>query len=156
MIMKNVFISSLIVVVFLFTYSCSPCSDEGNHDKTEHTEKSDKHSAEDGKLVLNNGKPWDTQVEMTNRVKNMTQLLNDFSDYDNVDAYKKLSTALSHEFDMIFKECTMTGEAHNQLHNFLIPVKDMLEALNSSDVQKCKQGYEHLKAHLSEYNTYFQ
>ncbi|MCF6242904.1 MAG: hypothetical protein L3J74_16370 [Bacteroidales bacterium] len=154
--MKNVFITGLTILVFVFTFSCTPCSDESNHNKKENIEKKVVHSGEEGKLVLNNGKPWKTQAEMTNRVNNMISLLHSFSDNNTTDAYHKLSKDLNQEFDMIFKECTMTGEAHNQLHNFLIPIKDMLKMLQSSNIEECKQAYEHLKIHLSEYNTYFQ
>ncbi len=156
--MKNVLISGFILMIFLFTYSCTPCSSGDNHEHTEAVQsvKNDKHNPEPSKLVLNNGKPWVTQVEMTVRVNNMRKLLDSFTDTDNVEAYNELSARLTEEFDMIFKECTMTGEAHNQLHYFLIPVKDMMNALGSSDLEKCKQGYDELKNHLPLYDTYFQ
>ncbi len=47
----------------------------------------------------------------------------------------------------------MKGESHNQLHNFLLPLKEQLEKLE-------KQGdvttIEGIKSYLSTYNTYFQ
>ncbi len=155
--MKNVLFNGFILMALVLTYSCTPCS-SGEHEEKEnvHIKKSDEHNSKAKNLVLNDGKPWETQVEMTNRVNNMLNMLDSFSDKNNVVAYNELSGNLNQEFDMIFKECTMTGEAHNQLHNFLIPVKDMLNDLSSSDIEKCKHGYEQLKKHLAQYGTYFK
>ena len=36
---------------------------------------------------------------------------------------KKLSESLEQEFTIILQKCTMTGVAHEQLHNFLLPFR---------------------------------
>lgn len=62
--------------------------------------------------------------------------------------------ALQHEFKTIFDKCTMTGEAHNQLHNFLIPVQIQLDSLKS-DTASVK-NLEALQHYLETYPQYFE
>jgi len=50
----------------------------------------------------------------------------------------------------------MTGEAHNQLHNYLIPMKTLFKDFGSSDIDTCKQRFKTLNKHLSQYRKYFK
>ena len=113
-----------------------------------------KHTASE--IVLDNGKPWIANPETTKGINNMILLMDAFKDSDDRKAYKNLASNLSDEFQMIFKNCTMEGEAHNQLHNYLLPMKDLFDGLNSTEVSVQKQSFETLKAHLMAYPNYFQ
>ena len=50
----------------------------------------------------------------------------------------------------------MTGEAHNQLHNFLIPIKKHLEIFETSDLKESQENFKTLNEHLKEYNKFFE
>jgi hypothetical protein len=50
----------------------------------------------------------------------------------------------------------MTGEAHNQLHHFLIPIKNNFKMLASTNLDECKKAYAELNDHLLIYSDYFQ
>ncbi|PHS66775.1 MAG: hypothetical protein COB12_06115 [Flavobacterium sp.] len=78
------------------------------------------------------------------------------NDKDNIEAYSKLLEELKFEFSLIFQKCNMTGEAHNQLHNFLVPVKNIFKSLSSSELVKCQDSYDKLNTHLKEYKKYFK
>ena len=56
---------------------------------------------------------------------------------------------------MIFKMCTMTGSAHDQLHNFLVPMKAMFGGIESEDLATCKASFDALQKHLGVYEKYF-
>ena len=58
----------------------------------------------------------------------------------------KLYDSLQAEFKAIFAKCTMTGESHNQLHNYLLPVKEQLDKLKagSSDINTLEEMQEYL------------
>jgi len=86
----------------------------------------------------------------------MINIVSLFSEKDNAKAYGKLTEELKSEFTMIFQKCTMTGEAHNQLHNFLVPIKNIFETLPSSDLKECQESYAKLNTHLKEYKKYFK
>lgn len=113
-----------------------------------------KHTASE--IVLDEGKPWIANPETTVGINNMLMLMDTFKGSDDHKAYKDLASNLSDEFQMIFKNCTMEGEAHNQLHNYLLPMKDMFDGLESKEISVQKQSFETLKAHLISYPNYFQ
>lgn len=106
-------------------------------------------------VQLNNGEKWQANPETTQGIQAMLQLTANFST-DGADAdYAMLKKGLVTEFETIFKKCTMTGEAHNQLHNYLIPLKGLLEKLDSSDPATNKATLELIGKHLGEYERYF-
>src|SRR5690606_30350897 len=60
---------------------------------------------------------------------------------------------LTSELTGIFQKCTMKGESHDQLHNYLLLLKKKIEALSSSgDVQTI----EDIKIYLETYKDYFE
>lgn len=107
-------------------------------------------------VALDNGNKWKANIETTDGIKKMQQILNSFSDKDSVEAYKTLNEKLEVEFTNIFTLCTMKGESHNQLHNYLKPMLPLFDGLNSSELKVCKQNYASLKEHLNEYSNYFE
>lgn len=101
-------------------------------------------------VSLNAGQLWEANTETTQGIKNMQQLLDSYpKENSNPD---ELIAGLKTEFGMIFKKCTMTGEAHEQLHNYLIPLKTKIESLSEpiSD-----ENTNDLKMYLEDYFNYF-
>ncbi|KVV15226.1 hypothetical protein [Flavobacterium sp. TAB 87] len=156
--MKKTFHTVLLAAVVGLTYSCKNETKEINNPKaTEVVDETTEHDHGDStSLVLNDGERWDANAETTTGVNNMIALMNSFKEKENVTAYPKLTQDLKSEFKMIFEKCTMTGEAHDQLHNFLIPIKDLLETLPSSDLAVAQKSYDELSTQLSIYKTYFK
>jgi len=154
---KKIVIKTTLILAVTFTYSCGNKTNEV-HDlsKTESVIETEAHHNEENKLVLDNGKLWNANPETTIGVNNMIDLMNSFSDKNNVEAYDKLYEDLQTEFTMIFQKCTMTGESHNQLHNFLLPIKKLFVGLNSNNLEDCQDSYEKLSRHLKEYKNFFK
>ncbi len=113
------------------------------------------HESE-GVLKLNNGDLWMANAETTEGIEKMTQLITNFSESENMEAYPKLKTKLEAEFRTIISKCTMTGEAHDQLHNYLLPMKPFFKDLTAEDLATRKAGLEKLNKHLLEYSAYFK
>lgn len=68
-----------------------------------------------------------------------------------------LAEALQADYALIFARCTMTGEAHEALHGFLLPLGDELSALaKTSDVEATRERLERLKRHLDGFSTQFE
>lgn len=105
-----------------------------------------------GNLILNNGAKWQANTETTVGINNMLKLVDDYMNNKNTDT-KVLGQNLEKEFTDILQKCTMSGEAHNQLHNFLLPLKDKIEHLKEN--QKTEEVKE-IQSYLKNYNTYFQ
>lgn len=99
----------------------------------------------------NNGMLWNANAETTQGIKNMQDLLDNYS--SETGNSEKLISDLKEEFAMIFKKCTMTGEAHDQLHNYLIPLKTKIQNLSAGiTVEKT----DDIKKYLKDYFSYFQ
>ena len=148
---------SKAVILMLLTSLMIACNQHTEH-KQEHTKvaDTDSHKESNHELSLNNGNRWKANAETTTVVNNMITLMNNFSDTENTTAYLSLKDSLEVEFNLIFKNCTMKGEAHNQLHNFLLPTKEMFQGLKSSNLDSCKQRYDGLNEHLAKYANYFE
>jgi hypothetical protein len=99
---------------------------------------------------LDNGQRWKADPETTTGIANMAQLLasHDPAKGDPI----ALKAALEAEFGLIFERCTMTGESHNQLHNYLIPIHHALREFDGNNAN----DREALVTHLATYANFFQ
>lgn len=115
------------------------------------------HHAEHAALVaLNNGQRWNANLETTAGIQKMSSLFKELPEQPTREDYKSLKSRLDHEFDMILQNCTMTGEAHDQLHNYLMPLKEMMGDLDSNSAEEAKMASDNIQHHLMEYDNYFQ
>ena len=107
-------------------------------------------------LKLDNGNLWSANTETTDGIKNMIAFMSSFTEKENLMAYATLNQNLENEFGTIITKCTMKGEAHNQLHNYLIPMKSLIKGLKSSELIICKENYKKLNIQLETYAAYFK
>ena len=153
--MKKPFNLILVFIAITLLISCGKQKEE-NHEHSQ-SEKTEEHQhKEENNLSLNSGELWIANMETTQGIDNMLALMSSFSDKESVEAYAKLKINLDKEFGSILKKCTMKGESHDQLHNFLVPMQEMFEGLASSDLKTCKDRYNTLNNHLKEYPKYFK
>lgn len=108
-------------------------------------------------VALDNGSVWKTDESTTTGVKNMRQIMRDFrtGGDDSLEAHQKLGDDLLAEFNTIFKLCQMEGEGHNQLHQYLMPVRKQISALKANDLAKAKEAAKTLNYHLGAYDSFF-
>lgn len=100
-------------------------------------------------VSLDNGQRWKANPETTTGIANMVGIL---GAYDPASGDPKaLKAALEQEFGLIFEHCTMTGEAHEQLHNYLLPIHHQLRDFEATEAQRQALG-----EHLAVYGTYFE
>lgn len=97
-------------------------------------------------VKLNNGERWKANKETTEGIENMQKLISEFNPEQK--SYEGLQLELQEEFRLIFKRCTMKGESHDQLHNYLIPLKEKLEKVEASSLDE-------IEAYLKTYKNYF-
>ncbi|HSQ47922.1 MAG TPA: hypothetical protein VLM44_13505 [Lutibacter sp.] len=149
---------NFLIIALLATILVVSC----NNEKTKKQEiatpvqtEEETHESE-GVLKLNNGDLWMANAETTEGIEKMTQLIANFTESENMEAYAELKITLETEFGTIISKCTMTGEAHDQLHNYLLPMKPLFKDLAAEDLETRKAGLEKLTKHLSEYSAYFK
>ena len=149
--MKTPLLNITFVLALCLTHSCVNQTKEKKSQLQ--TENEDSKSSS---VQLNHGNRWSANPETTTGIETMISIMNSFEKKEEINAYKELSEELKIEFSTIFRKCTMTGEAHNQLHNFLLPIKDLLGSLDSPDLKECKKIYFKLITDLKNYTTYFK
>lgn len=106
-------------------------------------------------IKRNNDKPWKSNQPTIDGIQKMTNHINNFELRNDFKAYSNLKKILEDEIITIFSKCTMKGEAHDELHNYLLPLHDMLKTLDSKDVDTCKDQVKKIKYQLSIYPVYF-
>ena len=148
---QKIVLNLTMVLALCLTHSCVNQTKEKKSQPQ--TEMEDSKSSG---VQLNNGNRWIANPETTTGIETMVSMMSSFEKKDTIDAYKELSEQLNLEFSTIFRKCTMTGEAHNQLHNFLLPIKDLLGSLDSPDLKECQGIYNKLNNDLKNYTTYFK
>ncbi len=133
--------------------SCSehPHDGEGQEAPTHATPDSANAKATDAlpPVTLNNGQRWQANPETTSGIANMVGILKAYDPAGGEPA--TLKAALEEEFGLIFERCTMEGEAHEQLHNYLLPIHHQLRDFAATEAQRAALG-----AHLAAYGNYFE
>ena len=109
------------------------------------------HEGQAGAVQLNNGQPWAANTETTHGVNAMLTLVKSYDPTNGDGAV--LKKELTAEFNEIFAKCTMTGKAHEQLHNYLTPVHGMLDKLGT---KPSAADLSELSAYLKTYGNYFK
>lgn len=152
---KSILISGLTLIVLSF--GCSENNKEATQeapesDSLEHHSEAHESNEQSTGVALNNGAKWQANPETTMGIQNMQTLVNEYINKASPEN-KLLAENLEKEFSTIFQKCTMTGEAHNQLHNYLLPLKEKIEKLK----EDANMDYvKNIHSYLEEYKNYFQ
>lgn len=146
--MRSFVIITIIIVL-------TSCASQGSKQKTEN-EKIDVHHVQTPEVTLDNGKKWKVNFAITKGISNMRQLVESINNKSSLDDYHRLGEKLLNEFNTILRRCDMTGEAHNQLHNYLVPLRGWFKTLKKGDIAECRFALTSLKEHLGKFNSYFK
>lgn len=111
------------------------------------------HSSGSDVVALNNGQRWEANTETSKGIANMQNIL-EYSKGKELDLLQ-LHTDLQDAYQTIFKQCTMTGEAHDRLHDYLIPIKGHLDNLLSASPEEEMTVVDNFAKYLSTYENYF-
>lgn len=158
MIMKRMFLIPSMVVG-LFMMGCTGNQSKGD---TEHTESDIPHLVtEDHKaglipledqVKLDNGEKWIANKETNEGIDNMLAMVKKEGSKETP-YYVMLRGSIDKEFNVLLEKCTMTGESHNQLHNYLLPLKAKIDKLNPNS---SKEAIEEIENYLLTYYDYFK
>jgi hypothetical protein len=99
---------------------------------------------------------WDANIETTIGFNNMIKIMDKFTGTDEVESYSQLVSDLKVEYNLIFKNCTMTGEAHDHLHDYIMPFSGYLKGLKSGDLETAQNSFKEMRAHLGDYKNRFK
>ena len=117
----------------------------------------DKHHGKAEAVQLDKGKRWIANPETTSGIADMQAILAKYEGKTaDASSRKALRAELENAFQGIFKQCTMKGPAHDQLHNYLLPMKALFEKIENETVGESEAAIGQLKQHLVDYHTFFQ
>ncbi|MBK0402396.1 hypothetical protein I5M27_05330 [Adhaeribacter sp. BT258] len=148
--MKQLFILLFFVG---FTYSCT-----NETDRIPATEIQEAAVAPDLKLDPNNQK-WRADEPTSASIESMQQLMNAFDTGKNVGdivAFQELGKTMNGEMNTLFRQCTMTGPAHDELHTFLTPIMKDVKILQGSNIEASTAAQLRLKDRLAVFQTFFE
>ena len=142
-------LASLLLILIV-----SSCNNEPNHMSA---------------VQLNNGELWEANIETTQGIQQMQKLIKEHelqnkmegimteaSNSEKIENYHSINNELKKEFNLIIKSCSMDGEAHEQLHNYIKPMLGMFATIDGDNIELIERDYEALKAQLGAYSSYFR
>lgn len=159
--MKSLFNTINFFGFFIILNSCgSETATTENQITTDTTNIESEHQEHTDSIHLNKGEKWKMDEHMLAFIRTMEKDVADFSNEAGekiLTNYGLLSDKLTANLDSLTSNCTMTGQAHDELHKWLLPFMDLNDNLSFSEtVQEADSLYSEIKKSFSEFNTYFE
>ncbi len=150
-------IAILIPVISLFLLSCSNTSNEKSKKQTETIDREEhQHNAEIQTIELNNGVKWKVDAHMMTHIRNMEKDANSYGMGEQKDS-QSLSEKLQSNIDLLTSNCTMNGQAHDELHKWLLPYIDLVNGLSKAkDETEAEKQILNIQTSFTVFNQYFQ
>jgi len=139
----------LLLVLFIGFFVFISCNTEPSADDNEVTVDEVFYPT----MVLNGTEKWNANVATVEGVENLKKIVAEFN--PDSDSYPKLQTKLREEFGLIFKNCTMKGEAHDRLHDYLLPLMELFGNLTIGDESQKEKTLTAIENHLKRFDHYF-
>jgi len=150
---------SRILYVILLTitlYSCNnTVDDEGSEGKVSMIPIEHEHG-NDEVIVLNNGEKWKVDENMMAHIRNMENDITAFKTSE-VKNYSVLASQLERNIELLTSNCTMEGQAHDELHKWLIPYIETVEAFSESTKNNgAAEQLAQIEKSFITFNQYFE
>ncbi len=99
---------------------------------------------------------WKANPETTNGIEAMMTAVGSFTRADADTRCDKMKRVLQMSFSSILQRCTMTGEAHDALHNYLEPLKEKIDRISTTDSDQCFETVKDISEYLARYYDEFE
>ena len=143
------------MVVSALLMACNSSAEEADNHTTA-PEEQEHHDAGVEGLMLNHGARWVANPETTAGISSMQQAIQDSTQAESPAGCAQLAARLTASFDGIIRQCTMTGEAHEQLHHYILPLKRDIATLSTAEGTDCAEQVVKMATYLSTYADYFE
>lgn len=152
--MKKIVILPFLVVAFI---GCNyGVKDEQEKEESVTVQQENHQHDEIEAIVLDNGKKWKVVDSMAVYIRTMEKAVADFETADNND-YKALAQTVDVNIHELTASCTMKGQAHDELHKWLVPFIELSEKFDeATEISEQEKIYQEFKASFNTYNTYFE
>lgn len=151
--MKSTLLKWILILIPVYLFSCQQPEQHSTPEAEAHVHTATQETAPITPVVqLNSGQKWKANPETTEGINKMMGIIKNRMDAKSTP--QSMAGPLNEAFQEIIQQCTMEGEAHEQLHHFLIPVREHLKALNSPEASI--DSVASLVNHLGTYTQYFE
>lgn len=107
-------------------------------------------------IQLNNGEKWNANIETTEGVLKMQDILKTHKT-STIEDYHELANQLNEVKNKVVKECTMKGASHDNLHIWLYPLIEKVSALSEvSTIENASVLKNSIVENVNAYSKYFQ
>jgi hypothetical protein len=146
-----------IIIILFCALSITSCTQKtNNNDDIEIIEEASYESSEDYELYLNEGRKWPVHSHMHQVFKEMQKVVENNSENLAFDVILERKNMLNLSIQKLVSNCTMEGEAHDQLHHLLIPFIEAVENISEDDSLSAEKSYTQAFFLLQEYDVYFE
>lgn len=158
--MSNILISfSIAALVFVGCNSETKSTVESTtvEDSTSIAVEEEHHHEED--LQLDNGKKWVVVPEMLAHIRSMENRVHEFSKKSSstIEEHLSLAQELKSDIDKLTSSCTMTGQAHDELHKWLVPYMELVDAYSTSvDLASVQSQFIEIQKSFAVFNEFFE
>lgn len=107
-------------------------------------------------IQLNDGAKWAANLETTQGVKEMQNIIKDHAT-STIEEYHHMANQLNEVKNTVIKECTMKGASHDNLHIWLYPLIEKINALaETNNLDEATSIKLSIEDNLNAYTTFFQ
>lgn len=155
--MKSILLTMMIVAGL--AYGCDSSVKSNQTVKQSALAETDHHHDSADSIVLNNGQKWKVVPNMLQYIRNMETDVAQFSKTENssVKDYNALGEQLQKNIDLLTSNCTMEGQAHDELHKWLLPFIDMVDHLKkSTNTNDAALLFSNIKNSFQQFNANFE
>lgn len=140
--MNKLKITTIVLAAF-FLFSCNGKAKNETTDAEIH-----QHSKQEA-LQLNDGKKWKVDDNMMLLIRKMEKQVATA----NPENYQLLVDNLAQNIDKLTSNCTMEGQAHDELHKWLLP---LIETVKDFAKDKSTEHFTAIKNSFVTFNQYFE
>jgi len=142
----------LKIVLFAFGLVLFSCNTKSKEEKTTEMNTVEHQHSENEAIQLNDGEKWKVDDNMMRHIRNMEKDVIKF-DKENGANYSLLAEKLKANIELLTSNCTMKGKAHDELHKWLVPFIELVDAFSKD---KSANQLTEMKHSFLTFNQYFQ
>lgn|SRR5690554_4540147 len=146
----------LIAISTFVLWSCNNSSETTHSNEEADFYKEHQHEKSSEILELNDGKRWLVNDEMKPFVDKGEELVNTYVESNATD-YQGLAELINEQNQQLITSCTMEGKSHVELHKWLHPHMELIEALaKASSENDANMIIAKLQQSYALYHQYFE
>ena len=119
---KIAFLATVVLLIF-------SCNTKSKEEKTTEIKTEEHQHSESETIQLNNGEKWKVDDNMMIHIRNMEKDVVHF-DQEKSTNYSLLADKLKTNIDILTSNCTMKGQAHDELHKWLVPYIELVDSFS--------------------------